>query len=480
MSTLVEVESAAAAPSIEDKESLGRLDSNRVRQGASLRQRDVEELLITADYGPPLKIMDAGGSRSWSTQSRSSILRFLPAIILVLAHVSLSVTNAAETIVNSPAFTRAVAELKSDRVEIRRRAIVILAQDWPKESVPILIESWKDGRIRKENSTELFIALAESGGHDSASFLVGLMDDDTSWVDVPRIAYSHFERLNADLASGKAAFRRRMRTEPSRENFSYPLGASHYAALIAWKLGDAEGLNVLIQALQYATKDDYLQMVVHKSAAELLGEINRPLAIQALIAALSDDAFLEEGRSYSENPSRSAIRSLAKLKAKESGDVLLKIASENKSNHEHAVVALGDLGFTKAIPLLISQIQLTGRHGNEMIHMYAGWKSGWHIAPAIALGNIGNPSAVPPLIDAFEQFNGTKYWVSGERQPCAVSGSVRYRIGTGEDRISRKQGVLAFKGGFHQSNPKLRGCRRPRASRSRATSDTSAQGRAHA
>jgi HEAT repeat protein len=164
-------------------------------------------------------------------------------------------------------------------------------------------------------------------------------------------------------------------------------------------------VNGLIKALRYR-KDEG----VRQAAAEVLGKIGDPRAVEPLIAALKDAEWRVRA---------AAAYALGKIKDPRAVEPL--IAALKNESRAAAAYALGEIKDPRAVEPLIAALK------DKDVRASA----------AEALGKIGDPRAVEPLIDALQD----KEWFV--RRTAAEALISIYRRGGLEDKTKTK--ILALR-----------------------------------
>jgi len=187
------------------------------------------------------------------------------------------------------------------------------------------------------------------------------------------------------------------------------------AAEALGEIGDPRAVEPLIAALAQPSRpspgapagDGAAQTGVRKTVAEALGKLGHPSAVEPLIAALADDDPSVRG---------SAAAALGRIADARAVEPLADAAftDKNRGVQLQAVMALGEIGDPRgveALSLVVTDARRSGLH----------WKA------AEALGRIGDPRAADALIVLMEHPR-TAFWVRHAaitalgkvKNPCAV------------------------------------------------------------
>ncbi len=150
----------------------------------------------------------------------------------------------------------------------------------------------------------------------------------------------------------------------------------HLAAEALGQIGDPKALEPLINAL----KDE--QWIVRRSAARALGNICSPHAIDPLIKTLEDENL---------DVRCEAALALGNIGDSRAVEPLIKMLKGGKETTA-AIVALGEIGDPRAVDTLILALR-DGVWGADEVSANA----------ATALGKIGDARAVKPLLRALEE-----------------------------------------------------------------------------
>lgn len=140
--------------------------------------------------------------------------------------------------------------------------------------------------------------------------------------------------------------------------------------------------NSIIRALQYAQSYDALEI-----AANALREMGEEKAVQYLIGELWDT---DGGGYWRPHQGKGAARALAKLRSKAAVEPLIRVLKDKYSQiHEDVAYALGEIGDETAVPILIETLKN---------------KTGLYFCETVveALGKIGNKAVVNLLIEVLQ------------------------------------------------------------------------------